>query len=352
MTDAHEAIRAWMASRGPLLQQLDDRAAWEAARETGHRVGGSTVPTLMGVGFESPWTLWWRASGRDWPGPDKSALFSEGHAWEPVILDLYAAATGATVHPLTDTLAIDPVDPWAVGSFDGLVCDPETVVNHGQPWSTKLGGVDAKTDRTGEHVLGSGVIEVGDDSSTLLAPVYLCQMQHYLSISGLPWWDVAAVCLPAPVITDGALLLTLAARLPEHPPELTDLVARLRRRAASSLRIVRVMRDEQAQDVLRRAVRDRRQRWLIDLEEPPIDDSAAARHAQARPGLPAVRRATAAQVDAAVDLVWRRRQLEALEADYRTAQTRFMADMGARKIVGDSWSAVHTTNHQLRIRGL
>ena len=340
MTGRIASIRAWMASRGPLLQHLDSRAAWEAARETGHRVGGSTVPCLMGVGFESPWTLWLRASGTPWPGPDKAALFAEGHAWEGFILDLYAEATGTVVHPLTDTLAIDPVDSWAVGSFDGLVFDGE------------LGGVDAKTDRTGEHVLGSGVIEPGDDSSTLLAPVYLCQMQHYLTVSGLPWWDVAAVCLPAPVITDGALLLTLAARLPEHPPELTDLVARLRRRAASSLRIVRVMRDERAQDLLRRAVRDRRQRWLIDLEEPPIDDSTAARHAQARPGLAAVRRATPAQFNAAADLAWRRRQLDALEADYRTAQTTFIANMGARKIVGDSWTAVHTTNHQLRIRGL
>ncbi len=351
-------IAAWLASRGPLLQRLDSRADWEAARSAGHRIGGSDVATLLGIGFESPWSLWLRAQGHEAPGGSKAQLFAEGHVWEPFILELYAEATGSAVHPMADTLCIDPVDPWAVGSLDALVWGdrhqgPRGQVVPGEPSQEVIGIVDAKTDRTGEHIRASGAIDRwGDDSEDLLSPIYASQMYHYLEITGLPWCDVAAVCLPPWTITEGADLLDAAASLSEHPPGLQRMLARLRERAAKALRVVRVMRDPAMQGTIRREVGKRRQAWLIDGQEPPKDWSPACRRGVADPGNKAVKRATYEQAEAAAAIVRGRRELKARDRALRTEENEFISRMNARKLTGAGWSVTQTKNRQLRMSGI
>lgn len=352
-------IRAWLEDRGPSVETYETRAGWASARagrrEGGPRrsthaprVGGSDVPTLLDIGFESPWTLWLRhVRGIDWQPAGKAELFEAGHLWEPVILQLYAEHTGRVVHPLSDTIVVDQHDPWAVGSFDGLAYDPSRA---------DVGGVDAKTDRTGAHVGADGVvIEQWDDdtSEAHLAPVYSAQMYHYLQVSGLPWWDVAAVTLHPSEMAIWTDVLQMAAALPEHPPAVEDLLQRLRERAARGLRVVRLMADPAMQGIIRREVRRRRQRWLVDGEEPPVDESRAARHGVADPSAVAVRRATLEEAEAAVDIAWRRRQLDADRAALKQAENAFLARMGAKTLlVGDRGRITQTTHRQLRLSGL
>lgn len=345
--NAHGVIRAWLEDRGPSVVRFGDRDAWVAARSVDHRIGGSDVPTLLGIGFESPWSLWLRAQGIPWEPSGKAKLFESGHLWEPVILQLYAEHTGRVVHPLSDTLVIDRDDPWAVGSFDGLVFDPQR---------GDLGGVDAKTDRTGAHVGPDGsVVEAWDHdtSEDALAPVYAAQMYHYLQVSGLPWWDVAAVTLHPSEMAIWTDVLRMAAALPEHPPAVEALLQRLRERAARGLRVARLMADPEQQRLIRAEVRRRRQRWLVDGERPPIDETPASRRAVADPSAVTVRRATSDEALAAIDIAWRRRQLDADQRALRTAENTFIARMGAKTLlVGDRGRITQTTHRQLRLRGL
>lgn len=245
-----------------------DRAAWLALRG----IGGSDVAAIRGHSpFASPWDVWVRrqpgvAQDRD----DADPILAEGLRFEPMIAAEYALATGRTVTRHVNVVVQHPEFPWATGSPDGTVVDPEA----------GLGGADWKTYRMRDAAWGpsGSVVEAFGPEAVAVSPLYyLDQAYWYLEITGLPWWDLV-VWLPR------------SFGFPE-------------------LRWIRVMADRPHQRRMLLEVARWRQRHLVEGVQPDVDGSDACKRwqAPAKATKKTTRPATDAEVDLVARLQWARR---------------------------------------------
>lgn len=167
-------------------------------------LGGSDMAKLMGVSkYGSPFSLWKDKTERTYKPVDvnssKWCLFAFGHADEDVIAKNYGLRTGFEVRKAGSVKMRGY--PFIVANFDRLICDPTSPENA----KTFLGGLECKTcennsdvldKRTGEYrkKWGIGNHYTGQELTAIdsnIDPEYYPQVQFYLMVSGLPWWDVA-----------------------------------------------------------------------------------------------------------------------------------------------------------------
>lgn len=147
------------------------RKNWLSIRAKG--VGGSDVASIMGL---SPWkgvyTLWAEKSGivepQDISGKESVAMGTE---LEGDVREMYKRRNPDAKVRVVNAVAQSIARPWALASVDGLTSDPE---------------------------LGVGILEIKTGGSEERwkdgVPIhYLCQVQHYMSVTGYPFADVAAL---------------------------------------------------------------------------------------------------------------------------------------------------------------
>lgn len=151
--------------------RLDDEGGWLDLRREG--VGGSDVAAVMGV---SPWVstleVWMDKTGlrehEDISGRESVAMGAE---LEETVLDMYRRRHPDRRATRSNAVLRSVGRPWAQASLDGVVRDPDA------GW----GVLEIKT--------GSRESEWADG-----VPLhYLCQVTHYMSVTGYDYADVAAL---------------------------------------------------------------------------------------------------------------------------------------------------------------
>ena len=167
-------------------------------------LGGSDMPKIMGASkYGSPFSVWKDKTQRTYkevePLSTKYFLFGFGHAAEEVIAKAYAARTGYEVRKAGEVRMMNY--PFLVANFDRLICDPASPENA----KTFLGGLECKTCENNSKVKdpitgqyrnkwGVGNLYSGTELTAVdsnIDPEYYPQVQFYLMVSCLPWWDVA-----------------------------------------------------------------------------------------------------------------------------------------------------------------
>ena len=153
------------------LIRCEDDAGWLEQRKRG--VGGSDVAAIMGLSpWKSPLEVWLEKTGRA-ESPDLSDRESVamGTELEGDVLEMYRRRHPKSRVQRVNAILVDSNRPWAQASLDGIVRDPE---------------------------LGWGVLEIKTGSKESEwkdgVPIhYLTQVTHYLSVTGYPFADVAAL---------------------------------------------------------------------------------------------------------------------------------------------------------------
>lgn len=153
------------------LIRCEDDAGWLEQRKRG--VGGSDVAAIMGLSpWKSPLEVWLEKTGRA-ESPDLSDRESVamGTELEGDVLEMYRRRHPDSRVQRVNAILVANERPWAQASLDGIVRDPE---------------------------LGWGVLEIKTGSKESEwkdgVPIhYLTQVTHYLSVTGYPFADVAAL---------------------------------------------------------------------------------------------------------------------------------------------------------------
>ena len=142
------------------------RQKWLAERRTG--LGGTDASAIMGVSrFRTPVQVCLDKWGELPEQPDND-LMRYGRMQEPVIRQWYADTTGRSV-TVPAGVVRHGKHPFILGSFDGLTDDGRLL--------------EIKTASRGDEWGEPGTDEIPD--------AYMCQVQHYMMITGLPVADVA-----------------------------------------------------------------------------------------------------------------------------------------------------------------
>lgn len=153
------------------LIRCEDNDGWLEQRKKG--IGGSDVAAIMGLSpWKSPLEVWMEKTGRA-SAPDLSEKESVamGTELEGDVLEMYRRRHPTFRVQRVNAILVDRERPWAQASLDGITRDPE---------------------------LGWGVLEIktGSRESEWKEGVplhYLTQVTHYLSVTGYPFADVAAL---------------------------------------------------------------------------------------------------------------------------------------------------------------
>jgi len=158
-------------------------------------VGGTDMACLLGLSsWGNPMSVWLDKTGRSYPDQD-SELLMIGREVEPVITKLYEhrqREQGLCCYEIGPQRHNDHV--WAGGSPDRIVCLPNGTASHGL--ELKNISIYAQRDR-GD--LSQDATELDNETEknwgrqgTDEIPIpYLVQVLWYLTVTGLPYWDVA-----------------------------------------------------------------------------------------------------------------------------------------------------------------
>lgn len=157
-----------------------DRQEWLTVRRCG--IGGSDVAPILGL---SPWRsamdVWLEKKGlrEEKPDPGRDFFMDLGTRLEPVIAALYERETGNEVVIPVPTI-------WAHPQYPALIGTPDRIgANAFGPGGPAL-GVELKSENEFRDQFG--------DPGTAEVPIhYSLQCAHYMSITGLPRWDVAVL---------------------------------------------------------------------------------------------------------------------------------------------------------------
>lgn len=194
------------------------------ARLTG--LGGSDAGAIAGVSpYAGPYDVYARFKTPDVkPERDKrlDELAELGNLFEEPVAQLYSRRTGHEVREVTETL-VHPKYPWMIAHPDRLVLGAEK-------------GVEIKTvNWRVAHRWGSP-----DDEEIRLPEEYLLQCVHYMAVTGIPRWDVAALI------------------------------------GGSDFRIFQLKRDPELEELLIGTERDFWERYIEGDEAPPLESSPKA----------------------------------------------------------------------------
>lgn len=149
---------------------MNNLQEWLELRKTG--IGGSDAAAIANLNkYKTPMRVYQEKLGLVEPVEENDAM-ALGNALEPVIRDMYAARMGVSVIK-PESIIRHPKFAFVLGSFDGLV---------GTDW-----GFEAKA--TSGYPKG----EWGESGSDHVPPAYYLQCQHYMLVTGLQRWDLAAL---------------------------------------------------------------------------------------------------------------------------------------------------------------
>lgn len=312
--------------RPDCIEVYPDRAAWLAARRrlpgscphtlTGHyRIGASDIGCILGRSpHGGPWDTW--LDKREGRAEEDNADMAQGRRWERRVLEDYAEATGAEVvsgawlaHVARGsvegtaawtagehTLVRHPEHPWATCSPDGFARMDPDMTGEG-PIDPSWCGVECKA------VMDPGAAALWAEETQVIAsghegawpaPLhYVLQVYWSLAVTGLPFWDLAAILMPR------------RGRLVYH----------------------RFLADPDLQAALLEQVGAWRQRHLVEGEEPPVDDSEAAwSYYASRDHAAPLREATEEERALALELARVQRELKAAEK----SEARLKNELGQR----------------------
>lgn len=151
------------------VAEMKDREAWLKVRNTG--IGGSDAGTIVGLNpWKSAYQLWLEKTGQTEPEDisDREAVHF-GNVLEEVVANEFAARTGKKVqrHGMLQSIEhpflLANVDRMVVGEEAGLECKTASA------YKTKAWEEDGLPDS------------------------YYVQCQHYMLVTGLPRWYIAAL---------------------------------------------------------------------------------------------------------------------------------------------------------------
>ena len=156
-------------------EQLDARTAFLAERMTG--IGGSDAASIVGLNpWKSAYRLFLEKTGQI-KAEDLSdnAAVTWGTKLEDVVAEHYAEVTGATVHRVNRTLR-HPQHPFMMSHLDRRIVGDKR-------------GLEVKT--AGAFAANSE--EWGASGTDEIPAHYLCQVQHYMAVTGYVEFDLAVL---------------------------------------------------------------------------------------------------------------------------------------------------------------
>ena len=184
LLETHSEYTAKIQASIDTAGQTEDEQ-WHFRRSLG--LGGSEAGTIMGLNkYQTAWDLWAIKTGR-MPAPDLSdnMAVKMGHKLEQTVAELYAEVTGKQVRR-SNIHHQHKEKPWLVGNLDRVVVGEKRGLECKTASSFAAKGKFGKGNQyspTGELVILCD--EVPD--------TYLIQVQHYMSVTGLPVFDLAVL---------------------------------------------------------------------------------------------------------------------------------------------------------------
>lgn len=155
------------------VDQEKEPEKWLDLRKTG--IGGSDAGALMGMNeYSSPLTVYLQKKGLN--QEIDSEILRWGHLLENPIREEVATKFGVTV-TIPEGMYTSEEHSFMNANLDGLV---EGTVSVKNKTVTGLGGLEIKT----SNGQGFGEYEIPDS--------YYCQVQHYMAVTGLNWFLLAA----------------------------------------------------------------------------------------------------------------------------------------------------------------
>jgi putative phage-type endonuclease len=140
---------------------------WYKARQRG--IGGSDIAAIMGLSrYKTPLQVYQEKRGEVGSIPDNWRMLV-GRTLEPAIRQFYADATGHTVRVPESIITCEKY-PFMLANLDGYTDEPRVV--------------EIKTAWSGR--------EWGEPGSAEIPQEYLCQVQHYMIVTGYEVADVVA----------------------------------------------------------------------------------------------------------------------------------------------------------------
>ena len=141
---------------------------WLYARRGG--IGGSDAAVVLGLShWKSPLQLYNEKIGEGEPIAESEPMFW-GKTLEPLIRQRYADITGYEV-VIPNTILRHPAHEWMIANLDGIANNDRVL--------------EIKTAR-----IANGWGEAGTDE---IPDIYMAQVQHYMSVTGLKQADVAVL---------------------------------------------------------------------------------------------------------------------------------------------------------------
>ena len=199
------------SKRNAHINKLLDKCQTDEDRFTTKRMfglGGSDMASILGESrWRSAYKTWrdktFRKTAEEIERDKNNLKFITGHALEGVVADRYEKRTGYCVYEAKSVSM--PGYPFIVGNFDRLVYDKP--IDEG---GKLIGGLECKTternnkvrvtDKDGNTIerkewgkpnLYDGTILIHESDE--INPEYMAQVQFYLMVSGLEWWDVGVL---------------------------------------------------------------------------------------------------------------------------------------------------------------
>ena len=172
--------------RNAYIQSLLEKCKTEAdtfATLRLYGIGGSDMAAILGRSkWHTAYDIWKVKTFRQNVGEEK-LCFDTGHALEEVVAKWYEKTTGYVVYE-ADHLQMQGY-PFLIGNFDRLVYD-KTIEDGGKI----IGGLECKTANENTKIIVDGEerSKWGKDNVE-----YMAQVQFYMMVSGLEWWDVAVM---------------------------------------------------------------------------------------------------------------------------------------------------------------
>ena len=158
------------------VEQDKEPEKWLELRTTG--IGGSDVGAIMGMNkYASPLTVY--LSKKNVEGFKGNAATEWGHILEDPIRQKTAEELGIEIISVPGMYTSLEV-PFMNANLDGL-CHAQNQVEIGGETVEGLGGYEIKTSSRGD---GFSEDEIPDS--------YYCQVQHYMAVTGLPWFILTA----------------------------------------------------------------------------------------------------------------------------------------------------------------
>lgn len=147
----------------------EDQSKFHADRLTG--IGGSDAAVVAGMSeWKTPLALYLEKRG-EVPRSEGQEFLKVRKALEPAVRQMYTERTGRIVNVIDDMLR-HPKHDWMVAHLDGLC----TFENR---------GIEIKTARS--------MKEWGEPGTDQIPEAYLLQVQHYMAVTAIPVFDVAAL---------------------------------------------------------------------------------------------------------------------------------------------------------------